>query len=197
MTIGSFYVTFLCAWRSDMLGALAGLPWLNLAFELIAGQHLVPALFVVAGLAAWFEGTNREHRAIRQRSLLRAVLGAGLAWGLAAVLGAQMRVWLEPGWEAVADGACWIGVPFPAVAAAAGFAMGAALWRSDWRCGLGCLAVIGLWTMTRVARGIYYPLDAFTGALSGGIAGWAIGWAGWLERPLDSIVRFLRRMALA
>ena len=69
--------------------------------------------------------------------------------------------------------------------------------RSDWRWGLGCLAVVALWTMARVIRGFHYPLDVISGAMAGVVPGWIIGWAGWLERPLDSVVRLLRRLALA
>jgi hypothetical protein len=195
MTIAHFYVTFLCSFRAGLSDTLAGLPWLNLTVELIAAQHLVPVLLLAALLAAWFEGGSRERRAVRQRALLRAMLGALLAWAVASLIGVQTRAWLQQ--TAIADASCWIGAPFPSIATAAGFALGAALYRADWRWGLGCLALVALWTMARVARGLCYPLDVFTGALIGVVPGWILGWAGWLESPLDSVVRFLRRMALA
>jgi hypothetical protein len=197
MTIAGFWVAFLCSWRASLTEALAALPWLNVIVSFIAGQHLVPSLLLAAGLAAWFEGGSKELRAIRQRALLRAVVAGGLGWGLALLLGSQATLWLGREWDGMADAACWIGLPFPSLAASAGFALGAALWRADWRWGLSCLALVSLWVAARAARSTCYPLDVLAGALIGLIPGWIVGWAGWLERPLDAVVRFLRRMALA
>ena len=199
MTILNFYVTFLCSWRAGLLDAQAALPGVNLALELLAGQHLVPTLFVLASLVGWFAGSGKEHRAVRQQALLRAFLGAALAWVLAVLAGGAARAALEGlDWTSEAEVVqCWLGFPFPSVAAAVGFALGAVLWRTDWRWGLACLVAVAVWTAARVFRGLYYPLDVVAGAMIGTLPGWALGWAGWLERPLAAIVRFLQRIALA
>ena len=82
-------------------------------------------------------------------------------------------------------------------AAAIGFAVGATLWRRDWRRGLVACLMTGLWVVAQVSCGVRYPMDAIVGTLLGTGLGWLLGAIAWLDRLLGALVRLARRLMLA
>jgi hypothetical protein len=193
------YVTIFCTWRVLLQDLTDKLPEVSLALEVLAGGYVVPTALALMALVRWFEGTTVAERAANQRAVLRGLLAALTAWGLAAAIGWAWQEGLsDPGWEYVlSDWTCWQGTPFPNLAAAAGVALGAASWRQDWRWSLRCLLATGLWAGAQACLGLYYPVDAVVGTFLGAILGWSLSTVGWLDRRLEMFVRLARRWMLA
>jgi membrane-associated phospholipid phosphatase len=190
------YVTILCSLpiRFQRLPAQV-----NLVLDFLAGGYTVPTALALAALVRWFEGATAADRVANQRAVLRGLAAALIGWGLAALIGLACRQGLSnPGWERVlSDWLYWQGPPFPSPAAAVGFALGAALWRQDWRWGLGTCLATGLWTVAQVCRGLHYPMDVVVGTVLGAGLAWLLGSVGWLDRPLDAFIHLARRWMLA
>lgn len=199
ITVLYSYVTIFCTWRVLLQDLLDKLPQVKLALEVLAGGYVVPTALALMALVRWFEGTTVAERAANQRAVLRGLLAAPAAWGLAAAIGLAWRGGLsDPGWEYAFSGwTCWQGTPFPNLAAAAGVALGAAAWRQDWRWSLRCFLVTGLWAGAQVCLGLYYPMDVVVGTFLGAILGWPLSAVGWLDRRLESFIRLARRWMLA
>ena len=199
ITVLYSYVTIFCTLRVLLQDLLDKLPQAKLALEVLAGGYVVPTALALIALVRWFEGTTRAERAANQRAVLRGLLAAPAAWGLAAAIGLAWRGGLsDPGWEYAFSGwTCWQGTPFPNLAAAAGVALGAAAWRQDWRWSLRCFLATGLWAGVQVCLGLYYPMDVVVGTFLGAILGWPLSAVGWLDRRLESFIRLARRWMLA
>ncbi len=173
-------------------------PQASLALRVLAGNYVVPTALALIAVAYWFDGENDAARQANQRAVLRGALAALIAWGLATLIAVGLRQVLSgPELDrVVGNWACWHGLPYPSPAAAVGFALGAALWRRDYRWGTGICLATGLWATAQVCQGVRYPLDVVIGtALGAGIA-WLLGMVAWLERPLDGFVRVAHRLML-
>jgi hypothetical protein len=191
-----FYVSFLCGLRA----LVQRLPEVvNRLFGTLAGWYLVPTGLALVVLVYWFTGMAVADRTANQRTVLRALLAALVAWILA---GLVRLVWLlvlsAPEWKGVVgEWNCWQGVPAACSAAAAGFALSTVLWRRDWRLGLGCCLAVCLWAVAQVFYGVCYPLDVVVGTAIGvGLAWWLWSMA-LLNRPLDALIDLARRWMLA
>lgn len=191
-----FYVTFLCFLRT----LCQGLPEeATLVLRMLAGGYVVPTALALVALVRWFEGVRAADRFANQQIVLRGLLAALAAWGLAALAGFALRQALSgPRWEQIVDGwTCWLGFPHPSPAAAVGFALGAALWQRDWRWGLGVCLATGMWAAAQVCCGLRYPLDVVAGTALGAGLSWPLVRMAWLERPLGTLIRLARRLMLA
>lgn len=191
-----FYVSLFCSQR--ML--IQGLPdVMSRLLRTLAGWYLVPAGLALVAFIYWFTGATAIDRAGNQRVVLRGLLAALTAWILTLVVNV---VWLlvlrGPQWKEIASAwVCWQGPPSACPAAAVGFALSAALWRRDWRVGLGCSLAVCLWSVAQVFYGVRYPLDVIVGAGIGvGLARW-LGSMAWLDRQLDALIDLARRWMLA
>ncbi len=171
----------------------------NLVLESLAGGYVVPTGLALAILIYWFEGPTAADRLANQRVVLRGLVAALAAWGIAALSGLAWRQGLaDPELaQAFSDWMCWQGLPSTSMAAAVGFALGATLWRGDWRWGLGIFLATGLWAGTQVCCGYHYAMDVVVGTVLGAGLGWLLGLADWLDRPLDALIRLARRLTLA
>ena len=190
------YVTILCFLHTSFQLVPAQV---NLALQFVAGGYIVPTGLALATLIRWFEGPTSADRLANQRSVLRGLVAALVAWGLALLINLAWRQGLsDPGWQEMLNGwMCWQGPPFPSPAAAVGFALGAAIWRRDWRWGLGYFLTTGLWAGAQVCCGLHYPMDVVVGTILGTGLAWLFGTVGWLDRPLDALIRLARRWMLA
>lgn len=169
----------------------------TLVLEALAGGFAVPTGLALAALASWFEGRTVASRAANQRTVLRGLIAALVASGLAALAGLGMVSGVaRPEWMGN-DCPLPLGPPHPSVAAAMGFALAAAFWRRDWRWGLGYCLATGAWTGAQVCASLRYPLDIVAGTVIGIVPGWLIGSARWLDRPLNALIRLARRLMLA
>jgi len=171
----------------------------QLVLEFLARGYIAPAGLALGLLVYWFEGkTTSAHRA-NQLTVLRALLAALLAGGMAALSGSAWRQGLSDPelLQTFSDWPCWQGPPSISVAAAAGFALAATLWQRNWRWGLGLLLTTGLWVGARVCCGHNYPLDVVFGTVLGPSLAWLLGYAYWLDRPLEAVIRFARRLTMA
>jgi membrane-associated phospholipid phosphatase len=191
-----YYVTFLCSLRTLCQDLPAQV---SLVLGFLAGGYVVPTLLAVMALLRWFEGPRAAERFANQQTVLRGLLTALIAWGLAVLFGlACSRVLSDaPAMEAVGGWGCWHGTPYPSSAAAIGFALGAALWRRDWRWGLAACLATSLWAVAQVCCGLRYPLDVVVGAALGAALAWLLGAMAWWERPLGALIRLARRLMLA
>ena len=190
------YVTLLCPLRQ----LFQALPvQVNLVLGFLAGGYLVPTGLALATLVYWFEGATATERAANQRSVLRGLLAALIAWEAAMLAGLAWQLGLSgPEWtQAVGELACWQGPPLPNLAAAVGFALGTTLWRRDWRWGLGYCLATGLWAVAQACYGLFYPSDVIVGTVIGAGLAWLLGYADWLDRYLDVVIRFMRGLILA
>nr|HID14579.1 hypothetical protein [Anaerolineae bacterium] len=189
------YVTIFCY----LYIHFQGLPQVKWWLGFLAGGYVVPTALALAALVRWFEGPTATDRVANQQAVLRGIVAALVAWGLAALIGLAWRLGLsDPGWEQVLSvWPCWQGPPFPSPAAAVGFALGATLWRRDWRWGLGYCLATGLWAVAQVCRGLYYPMDVVVGTVLGAGLAWPLASADWLDRPLGAFIRLARRWMLA
>jgi hypothetical protein len=190
------YVSLLCSQRTlaqalpEAMGRMLGT---------LAGWFLVPTGLALVVLVYWFAGATALDRAANQRMILRGLLAALTAWVLTLVVKA---VWLlvlsGPQWkEVVGEWACWQGPPSACPAAAVGFALSAALWRRDWRLGLGCSLAVCLWSVAQVFSRVRYPLDVLVGTGIGVGLAWWLGSMAWLDRPIDAFIGLARRWLLA
>ncbi|MDY7077524.1 MAG: hypothetical protein SXV54_11445 [Chloroflexota bacterium] len=193
------YVTVLCSLRVLFLGLLERLPAMRLALDFLGGGYVVPTGLALAAITRWFEGTTAANRAANQRAVLRGLVAASLAWGLAALIGWAWEQGLnDPGWGYVlSQWVCWQRSPFPSQAAALGMALGTALWRREWRWGLGCFLATGFWATAQVCLGLHYPLDVVVGAMLGSGLAWLLSSFAWLDRLLETFIRLTRRWMLA
>lgn len=191
-----YYVTFLCSLRILCQGLPAQV---SLVLEFLAGGYVVPTVLALVALLRWFEGPRAAERFANQQAVLRGLLAALIAWGLAVLLGLACSWVLHdaPAMQAVAGWGCWHGTPYPSSAAAIGFALGAALWRRDWRWGLAACLAAGLWAVAQVCCGLRYPLDVVIGAALGAGLAWLLGTASWLEKPFGALIRLARHLMLA
>ncbi len=193
------YVIIFSSWYTLLQELLEKMPQVNLALRVLASGYIVPTALAMMVLARWFKGTVVAVRAANQRALLRSLLAALIAWGLAIAVGLLWQGWLsDPNWARMLSE--WAGrqnAPFPNLAAAAGVALGAASWRQTWRWSLGCLLATGLWAGAQVCLGFYYPMDIVVGSLIGAIVGWLFGSMTWLNRLMGVFVRLARRWMLA
>jgi hypothetical protein len=174
-------------------------PQVYQALDLLARGHVVPTGLALALLAFWFKGTTEVSRQANQRAVLKGLVCSLLALGLAA---ASIRAGqLLPGGADAGRSPgglpCWQGPPAINAAASVGFALGAVLWRRDWRWGLGICLLTSLWVDFQVICGLAYPLDAAIGAILGTAIGWLYGSAGWLDRWLQGFIRLARLLTLA
>jgi membrane-associated phospholipid phosphatase len=190
------YVTILCFLRFLFQGLPAQA---DLALALLARGYAVPTGLALAALIRWFEGPGASDRAANQREVLRGLIAALVAWGLAALIGLAWKLGLShPAWEPVlSEWTCWHGPPYPSPAAAVGFALGTMLWRLDWRWGLGYCLAAGLWTGAQVCYGVRYPMDVIIGTVIGAGSAWLLGYVARLDRPLNALIRLARRLMLA
>lgn len=196
MIVLEAYVRTLCF----ALAPFQELPALaELVLQFVAGGYVVPTALALVILFSWFEGETAADRLANQQTVLRGLMTTLAAWGLAALCGSILRHALSsPELQQTAGlWACWQGPPAPSAAAAVGFALGATVWRQDWRRGLGIFLITGLWAIAQVCCGFHYPLDVVAGATIGTALGWLLGAAGWLNRPLDALIRLARRLMLA
>jgi hypothetical protein len=193
------YTIILSYWQGLLLDLLERFPIVKLALEVLADSYIVPTALVMMALVRWFEGRVVTRRAANQRAVLRSLLAALMAWGLAVSAGLALKAGFGgPGWGRVwADWTFWRGIPSPNLAAAVGAALGAASWRQNWRWGLGCFLVAGLWAGAQVCLGFYYPMDVVSGTLLGIILGWLLGSLRWFDRLMGVFVRLARRWMLA
>lgn len=192
------YVTIFCAWRLLLRDLLERLPEVQLALDVLADGYLIPLALALITLVRWFEGKTEADRAANQRAVLRGLLAVLAAWGGTALISLAWREGLrDPGWARVFGGwLCWQGPPCPSLSAAASVALGATVWRRNWRWGLGCLVAGGAWAGAQAGLGLHYPMDVVAGTVVGVVAAWLLG-AAWLERPLGAFIRLARRRMLA
>ena len=193
------YTIIFSYWQGLLLDLLERFPVVKLALEVLADSYIVPTALIMMALVRWFEGRVVTRRAANQRAVLRSLLAALMAWGLAVSAGLALRAGFGgPGWNQVWAGwTFWRGIPSPSLAAAVGAALGAASWRQNWRWGLGCFLVAGLWAGAQVCLGLYYPMDVVSGTLMGIILGWLLGSLHWFDRLMGVFVRLARRWMLA
>jgi len=190
------YVKILCSIHATFQ-QLPGQATLVLSF--LGGGYAVPTSLALAALVYWFKGVTAADRVANQRAVLRGLVAALIAWGVAALNGLAWRWGLSDPELArtCASWPCWHGPPSSSAAAAVGFALGTMLWRRDWRWGLGVFLATGLWTGAQICCGHYYPMDVVVGAMTGASLAWLLGSARWLDRPLDALIRLARRLMLA
>lgn len=175
------------------------LPAIRPVLRFLAEGYAVPMALMLGVLVRWFEGPRAADRLANQRAVLRSLLAALAAWGLAALVGLAWRQILSAQVieEMNIQWPWWHGLPAPSSAAATGFALAAGLWQRDWRWGLGFCLMTGLWATAQVCDGLRYPLDVIVGTALGVGLAWPLGMATRLERPLDAIIRLARRLMLA
>jgi hypothetical protein len=162
----------------------------------LAGPYAIPTALALTLLVYWFRMGPAADRAATQRTVLRGVLAALMAWGLATLVAMVWQQWIG-GLQIGDEIDCWRGIPSACPAAAVGFALGATLWRHDWRRGLVACLLTGVWVVTQTFCGGRYPMDAVVGTLLGASLGWVLGAIGWLDRLLGLLVRLARRLMLA
>lgn len=188
-----FYVTALCF--LEISCQTLPLPVVDV-LEFLAGPYAIPTALALALVVYWFKMGVMADRAASQRVVLRCVLAAFFAWGLAELV--------ELAWQQGIGGSrfvetldCWRGSPSACPAAAVGFAIAATLWRHDWRRGLFACLLAGVWVVTQTFCGGRYPMDVVVGTLLGASMGWLFGVLRLLDRLLGVLVRLARRLMLA
>lgn len=189
------YTTALCS----LLPIPQALPSsVRLALSGLAGTYVMPTVLALVTFIFWFEGKTPANRAANQQAVLRGLVAALIAGGLATLSRLALEQLLgETERRLVSEWACWRGVPAISKAAAAGTALAAALWRRDWRGGLSALLAANLWAAAQVGCGLHYPLDVAGGAATGVALGWLLGKAHWLDRPLNVVIGLVRRLMVA
>jgi hypothetical protein len=188
-----FYVRALC-----FLGTMCQ-GWPDPAtsvLRFLAGPYAIPTALALMLLGYWFRMGVMTDRAANQRAVLRGLVAASIAWGLATSVQLAWRQGIGE-LQLVDDIECWHGLPSGCPAAAVGFALGATLWRCNWRRGLVACVMTGLWVVAQVSCGVRYPMDVVVGTLLGTSLGWVLGAIGWLDRLLGAFVGVARRLMLA
>jgi hypothetical protein len=188
-----YYVTALCF----VVALYQDLPVLvQQVLTFLAGPYAVPTALAMSLLVYWFGGKTMADRATGQRAVLRGLMAACVAGGLAVSVGLAWQRWTSE-LQVVEGWACWRGLPSGCPAAAVGFALGATFWRWNWRQGLWICAATGVWIVAQACCGVRYPLDALVGTVLGVIVGWSLGSISWLDRPLGVFIRLARWLMLA
>lgn len=187
------YVTALCFMET----ACQALPEPALiVLEFLAGPYAIPTALALTLVIYWFKMGAAADRAASQRTVLRGVLAALMAWGLATLVSMAWQQGIDD-LQIGGEIECWRGIPSVCSAAAAGFALGATLWRHDWRRGLVACLLTGVWVVAQTFCGARYPMDVVVGTFLGTSLGWVLGAIGWLDRLLGLLVRLARRLMLA
>jgi hypothetical protein len=187
-----FYVRALCFMET----ACQSLPEPALiVLEFLAGPYAIPAALALTLVVYWFKMGTATDRAASQRAVLRGVLAGLMGWGLATLVSMAWQQGI--GGLQLGEIECWRGIPSACSAAAAGFALGATLWRHDWRRGFVACLLTGVWVVTQTFCGARYPMDAVVGTFLGTSVGWVVGAIGWLDRLFGLLVRLARRLMLA
>jgi len=192
----SFYVEALCLLPTLFQDLPVGV---ELVLKFLAIGYVIPIGIALILLVFWFVGSSAAVRFGDQRAILRGIMAAIFSWGIVVLIGSLWRVPLEGIiQEAGIDRyTCWHGMPYPSVAAAMGFALGAALWGCDWRWGLALILLTGLWAIAQMCYGMRYPGDILIGVVVGVGMEWLFAALRPLNRFFDRIIRWLRRWALA
>jgi hypothetical protein len=188
-----FYVTAFCFLEISC----QALPEpVTLVLEFLAGPYAIPTALALSLVVYWFKMGTTADRAASQRTVLRGLLAVIFAWALAALVGLAWRQGM--GEMQFGDRIeCWRGLPSACPAAAVGFALGATLWRHDWRRGLVACLLTGMWVVPQTLCGAGYPMDIVVGTLLGTSLGWLLGVMRLLDRLLGALVRLARRLMLA
>jgi hypothetical protein len=165
----------------------------------LANWYFVPTVLALIFAVYWFNGARASDRIVNQRVVLRGFLAALIAWLVAEAIGLAWSLALSGAqWTDIDQKwACWHGSPTACPAAAVGFALGATLWRRDWRWGLGCNLIVCLWAVTQIFAGVCYPIDVIVGTVIGLILAWLLDNVAWLDRPLDVLIYLVRRLMMA
>ena len=138
------------------------------AVKLVVSDYFVPVSIALCLLAMWFAGRDPAHRNAHQRAVLRALIGIGFA--NLAVLAFNHYYFRERPF-AEHELAMLFYQPtdssFPANPAVVAFAAASGIWQANRRLGAVFFGMAGLWGLSRVYAGVFYPSDVIAGALIG------------------------------
>ena len=180
-------------------GGVGRFPWLDSAVRYLVSDYLVPALLGLLLLGMWFGAKDGATRERHQRGVLAAMIGMGVANLVTFVMNHHIirdRPFVDH------DLTLLFYYPtdpsFPANPAVVAFALAAGIWRGSRRIGLVAYALAGLWGLSRVYAGVFYPSDVVAGALLGMLVTWFVCLILALIEPVPSLVlQAARRFYLA
>ena len=141
---------------------------LDRTIYLVVSDYFVPLLMCFWTLGLWFQGRDVKARIYNQK----AVLGAAISLGFAnlAVLVMNQHFFRERPYMQH-DLANLLYAPtdssFPSNPAAIAFAMAMGVWLGNRRAAIPLFFLAALWSLTRVANGLFYPSDVLAGGLVG------------------------------
>lgn len=152
-------------WLNQGIGRVALLDYLG---YLLVSDYFIPLVISFWMLGVWFSGKNVPNRERNQRAVLRGAISLGFA--NLAVLILNQHIFRERPLSHY-ELANLLYVPsdssFPANPAAVTCAAAMGLWLGNRRAGLAVFALAGLWSLVRVANGLYYPSDVVAGGMIG------------------------------
>jgi len=172
--------------------------WLDVVFQFLINDYIVPTALVLALLGLWFAGQSAQERTSKQLTVLRAILALLLT---NFILALTNSIYFRPrpftSYEVTLIFYHPSDSSFPSNAAAVGFALAITVWFRYKRWGRWMIALASALALARVCSGVHFPLDIIAGAWLSGLAAWALYRATWLDKPLKQAIKLARRMALA
>ena len=183
-------------WLNQWAGRYA---FLDRVERLIVSDYFIPVAISLCLLAMWFAGRDSQSRDIRQRAVLRALLAVGFANLVVLILNQHLfrdRPFTEHELTVLfyqpTDSS------FPANPAAFAFAMVSSIWQGSRKLGAFLYVLAGLWGLSRIYAGVFYPSDVVAGALIGVVISYLVAVALRLIEPLPTLVlRATRTLHLA
>ena len=170
-------------------GWVGRFPAFDRIVDWVVSDYMVPVGLALTLIGLWFVGDNRVVRQTNQVGVMVALSAMGLAsWAVYVMNGLYFRprpfvdhdislLFYQP-----TDSS------FPANAAAATFAIAAAVWGVHRRAGTVMFVVAGLYGLARVYAGVHYPLDIIAGAAIGLVVALLVFRLKDLLDPLPSMV---------
>ena len=173
-------------WLNQGIGQVSLLDYL---VYLLISDYFIPLLISFWMLGVWFWGKDVPTRERNQRAVLRGAISLGFA-NLAVLVLNQYFFRERP--LAHYELANLLYQPtdssFPANPAALTFAAAMGLWLGNRRAGLVVFALAGLWSLVRVANGLFYPSDVLAGGLIGVAVSGLVALALRLIEPVPTLV---------
>jgi len=185
-------------WINGLAGRVA---WIDDVIRILSCDVFITVMFIIALLAIWFAGRDREARERNQRGVLCALASMGIANLLVFILNPMLPDRMRPCDKFPTQVHLLFYHPtdpsFPSNAAAAAFAVAMGMWIYNRKLGYILLIPALIISFGRVYMGVHYPLDIIGGFAVAIVSTGIIALAFRIGRPvINLILKLARKMYL-
>ena len=183
-----------------LINSLAGRsPLLDTIIRLLMNDYGLSTLLVLVPFGLWFSGDSPDDRERNQRGVLSTVVA--LVLGNLVVKAINLVYWR---WRPFTYHEVTLlfyhpsDSSFPSNAATVGFCIAVSVWLFNRRAGLLLFVLASLFSVSRIAGGVHYPMDIVGGFCIGGLAAWLVGRKfRFLNRLWTPLIERMRWLVLA